>query len=129
MILEQLMQGAPNKHIARELNIADATVKVHLKSLLRKIRVDNRTQAAMWGRDRVPPNGQLQQSPVSSSCGDSDTTSGTIPNGDETASRRDETETASRRDETSSRSGSRAAAGVGQVLAEIDFKGGFDRHN
>ncbi len=50
MILEQLMQGAPNKHIARELNIADATVKVHLKSLLRKIRVDNRTQAAMWGR-------------------------------------------------------------------------------
>ena len=111
MILEQLMQGAPNKHIAPELNIADATVKVHVKSLLRRIRVDNRTQAAMWGRDRVPSNGQLQQSPVSSSCGDSDTTSGTIG------------------DETASRSGSRAAAGVGQVLAEIDFKGGFDRHN
>jgi two-component system nitrate/nitrite response regulator NarL len=51
MILMQLMQGASNKHIARELNIAEATVKVHVKSLLRKTRVNNRTQAAMWGID------------------------------------------------------------------------------
>lgn len=48
MILTQLTQGASNKQIARELNIAEATVKVHVKSLLRKIRVNNRTQAAMW---------------------------------------------------------------------------------
>jgi DNA-binding NarL/FixJ family response regulator len=47
-IFRQLTQGASNKHIARELNIAEATVKVHVKSLLRKIRVNNRTQAAMW---------------------------------------------------------------------------------
>jgi DNA-binding NarL/FixJ family response regulator len=52
VILMQLTQGAPNKHIARELNIAEATVKVHVKSLLRKIRVNNRTQAAMWGIER-----------------------------------------------------------------------------
>jgi two-component system nitrate/nitrite response regulator NarL len=48
MILTHLTQGASNKQIARELNIAEATVKVHVKSLLRKIRVNNRTQAAMW---------------------------------------------------------------------------------
>ncbi|MBV9828384.1 MAG: response regulator transcription factor [Alphaproteobacteria bacterium] len=49
LILEHLMRGASNKHIARDLGIAEATVKVHVKSLLRKTRVRNRTQAAMWG--------------------------------------------------------------------------------
>jgi len=34
--------------MARVLGITEATVKVHLKSLLRKIGVDNRTQAAIW---------------------------------------------------------------------------------
>ena len=53
MILMQLTQGASNKHIARVLNIAEATVKVHVKSLLRKIRVNNRTQAAMWAIDHM----------------------------------------------------------------------------
>jgi two-component system, NarL family, nitrate/nitrite response regulator NarL len=52
MILKQLTQGASNKHIARELNIAEATVKVHVKNLLRKIRVSNRTLAAMWAIQR-----------------------------------------------------------------------------
>jgi two-component system nitrate/nitrite response regulator NarL len=48
VILQQLTQGASNKRIARELRIAEATIKVHVRSLLRKIRADNRTQAAMW---------------------------------------------------------------------------------
>lgn len=47
-IVDCLVRGLSNKHIARELNIADATVKVHVKTLLRKIRVDNRTQVATW---------------------------------------------------------------------------------
>jgi two-component system nitrate/nitrite response regulator NarL len=47
-ILQCLMQGAPNKVIARRLEVAEATVKVHIKAILRKIRVANRTQAAMW---------------------------------------------------------------------------------
>lgn len=47
-ILHCLMQGAPNKVIARKLEVAEATVKVHIKAILRKIRVANRTQAAMW---------------------------------------------------------------------------------
>ena len=47
-ILERLLQGDSNKMIANHLNITEATVKVHLKSLLRKINASNRTQAAIW---------------------------------------------------------------------------------
>jgi two-component system, NarL family, nitrate/nitrite response regulator NarL len=47
-ILDGLVKGHPNKVIARTCDIAEATVKVHMKSILRKIRVDNRTQAAIW---------------------------------------------------------------------------------
>lgn len=57
LILSYLTQGASNKHIARELEIAEATVKVHVKSLLRKIRAKNRTQAAMWAMNNQ--QGQL----------------------------------------------------------------------
>jgi two-component system nitrate/nitrite response regulator NarL len=53
-ILQCLEGGMPNKVIARNLNIAEATVKVHLKSLLRKINVENRTQAAIWALNRRP---------------------------------------------------------------------------
>lgn len=47
-ILQWLLRGHSNKTIARELGITETTVKVHLKSLLRKIDASNRTQAAMW---------------------------------------------------------------------------------
>ncbi len=47
-ILECLVNGLPNKLIARQLNMAEATVKVHLKALLRKLKARNRTQAAIW---------------------------------------------------------------------------------
>jgi two-component system, NarL family, nitrate/nitrite response regulator NarL len=47
-ILRLLTTGASNKLIARELGLAEATVKVHLKAVLRKVRAENRTQAAMW---------------------------------------------------------------------------------
>ncbi len=53
-ILRLLMQGFSNKHIARVFNIAEATVKVHVKGLLRKIGVSNRTQAAMWAAQHLP---------------------------------------------------------------------------
>ncbi|HYH17761.1 MAG TPA: response regulator transcription factor [Azospirillum sp.] len=48
-ILRHLLNGESNKAIALRLNITEATVKVHLKSLLRKINASNRTQAAIWG--------------------------------------------------------------------------------
>jgi two-component system nitrate/nitrite response regulator NarL len=47
-ILQWLLTGASNKLIANRLGITEATVKVHLKTLLRKIDVTNRTQAAIW---------------------------------------------------------------------------------
>jgi len=47
-ILQALVTGASNKVIALKLGITEATVKVHLKTLLRKIDVNNRTQAAIW---------------------------------------------------------------------------------
>jgi two-component system nitrate/nitrite response regulator NarL len=47
-ILNCLEMGLPNKVIARNLDMAEATVKVHLKSVLRKINAGNRTQAAVW---------------------------------------------------------------------------------
>jgi two-component system nitrate/nitrite response regulator NarL len=46
-----LEQGQSNKLIARELDIAEATVKVHVQALLRKMQVTNRTQAAMAARN------------------------------------------------------------------------------
>jgi two-component system nitrate/nitrite response regulator NarL len=55
-ILQCLMQGAPNKVIARKLDVAEATVKVHIKAILRKIRVANRTQAAMWAVNHLSSN-------------------------------------------------------------------------
>ena len=47
-ILHYLVAGSPNKLIARGLNITEATVKVHIKGLLRKLNAANRTQAAIW---------------------------------------------------------------------------------
>jgi DNA-binding NarL/FixJ family response regulator len=66
-ILRCLIEGNSNKCIARKIDIAEATVKVHVKAILRKIRVQNRTQAAIWGmnngtltrpaNDASPPSG------------------------------------------------------------------------
>jgi two-component system, NarL family, nitrate/nitrite response regulator NarL len=53
-ILHCLTEGSPNKVIARKLNLCEATVKVHIKSILRKIGVFNRTQAAIWATDHMP---------------------------------------------------------------------------
>lgn len=47
-ILESIMVGMANKVIARQFDICEATVKVHVKAILRKLAVDNRTQAATW---------------------------------------------------------------------------------
>lgn len=48
-ILQCLTEGLSNKQIARRLGIREATVKIHVKSLIGKLRVANRTQAALWG--------------------------------------------------------------------------------
>lgn len=50
-ILSCLLEGESNKSIARRLEITESTVKIHMKSLLRKINVQNRTQAAIWAME------------------------------------------------------------------------------
>ncbi|MBX9823665.1 MAG: response regulator transcription factor [Xanthobacteraceae bacterium] len=52
-ILKRLVHGDSNKQISRQLEISETTVKVHVKAILRKIRVCNRTQAAIWGIDNL----------------------------------------------------------------------------
>jgi two-component system nitrate/nitrite response regulator NarL len=47
-IIRALAEGQSNKAIAKELTITEATVKVHLKAVLRKLGATNRTQVAIW---------------------------------------------------------------------------------
>jgi two-component system nitrate/nitrite response regulator NarL len=46
-ILEHIAEGQSNKVIARELDISDGTVKLHVKSILRKLNVHSRVEAAV----------------------------------------------------------------------------------
>src|SRR4051794_27622975 len=55
-ILQCIVRGDSNKHIARRYDIAEATVKVHVKAILRKIGARNRTQAAIWALSQDGPH-------------------------------------------------------------------------
>jgi two-component system nitrate/nitrite response regulator NarL len=52
-VLHLLTQGASNKVIARDLGLTEATVKVHVKAVLRKVNASNRTQAAVWAQHQT----------------------------------------------------------------------------
>lgn len=51
-ILACLGQGQSNKEIARSLDMAEGTVKVHIKTILKKLNVRNRTQAAIYAYEQ-----------------------------------------------------------------------------
>lgn len=51
-ILGCLANGLSNKLIARDLNIAEGTVKVHIKNLLKKLKFRSRLEAAVWAIDQ-----------------------------------------------------------------------------
>jgi two-component system nitrate/nitrite response regulator NarL len=55
-----LALGNSNKVIARLCKISEATVKVHLKAILRKTHLQNRTQAALWAIQRGFRNNQKE---------------------------------------------------------------------
>lgn len=56
-VLALVVEGLPNKLIARRLEISEKTVKAHLTSVFRTIGVDDRTQAAIWGtRNGIGPS-------------------------------------------------------------------------
>lgn len=50
-VLKGLCEGKANKEIARDLGIQEPTVKLHVKTLYRKIGAHNRTQAAMIAKE------------------------------------------------------------------------------
>jgi two-component system nitrate/nitrite response regulator NarL len=57
-VLACLREGSSNKIIARQLAISEATIKVHVKAVLRKIGAANRTQAAMWATGHLAKRGE-----------------------------------------------------------------------
>ncbi|MEM6933986.1 MAG: response regulator transcription factor [Pseudomonadota bacterium] len=50
-VLEGLCRGLSNKEIARELDLQEVTIKLHVKTLCRKLEARNRTQAAMIAKE------------------------------------------------------------------------------
>jgi len=59
-ILRWLIMGCPNKVISKRMSISEATVKVHVKAVLRKLRVKNRTQAAIWAANHGMRGGVVE---------------------------------------------------------------------
>jgi DNA-binding NarL/FixJ family response regulator len=51
-VLALVARGLPNKLIARRLDISERTVKGHLTHIFERIGVTDRTQAALWARER-----------------------------------------------------------------------------
>ena len=52
-VIDGLIKGESNKTIARAFGIAEATVKVHMKAILRKVPCSNRTQVAIWALEHI----------------------------------------------------------------------------
>lgn len=52
-VLAGLCAGHANKEIARELNLREPTIKLHVKTICRKLDARNRTHAAMIARERA----------------------------------------------------------------------------
>ncbi|MEZ5741411.1 MAG: response regulator [Burkholderiaceae bacterium] len=54
-ILALIARGDSNKAIARELTIAETTVKIHVQHILRKLNLTSRVQAAVYAANRTKP--------------------------------------------------------------------------
>ena len=51
-ILRHIARGESNKDIARNLDVTEGTIKVHIKAILKKLDMNNRTQAAIYAYER-----------------------------------------------------------------------------
>ena len=54
-VLRLVAKGLANKQIGRRLGITERTVKSHLGQVFRQLGVPDRTSAALWARDHLPP--------------------------------------------------------------------------
>jgi DNA-binding NarL/FixJ family response regulator len=52
-VLELLNEGKKNKVIANELGMSEATVKVHIRNMMKKLSVHNRTQLVLMTKDAL----------------------------------------------------------------------------
>ncbi|WP_411285908.1 response regulator [Lapillicoccus sp.] len=57
-VLRLVAQGLANKQVGRALGISERTVKAHLGRIFRELGVADRTSAALWARDHLPPPGE-----------------------------------------------------------------------
>lgn len=55
-VLQLVAQGLANKQIARRLGISERTVKAHLTAVFQQLGVSDRTQAALWAKEHLPPS-------------------------------------------------------------------------
>ena len=62
-VFGMLCMGRLNKHIARELQITEATVKAHMTAILRKLGASNRTQAVLIAGPLMADTGQISAQP------------------------------------------------------------------
>jgi DNA-binding NarL/FixJ family response regulator len=54
-VLRLVASGLANKQIARKLTISERTVKAHLTNVFAQLGVSDRTQAALWAQEHLPP--------------------------------------------------------------------------
>jgi DNA-binding NarL/FixJ family response regulator len=54
-VLGLVATGLANKQIARRLGISERTVKAHLTAVFQQLGVADRTQAALWAKEHLPP--------------------------------------------------------------------------
>ena len=55
-VLGEVVKGKTNREIAEELVIKERTVESHLRNIYQKLGVSNRTQAAVWAKEKESAN-------------------------------------------------------------------------
>jgi len=63
-VLALIANGDSNKVIARKLDIAETTVKIHVHNILRKLQLSSRVQAAIYATDPAAGLSKIKHSPV-----------------------------------------------------------------
>ena len=63
-VLALIANGDSNKVIARKLDIAETTVKIHVHNILRKLQLSSRVQAAVYATDPAAGLSKIKHSPV-----------------------------------------------------------------
>jgi len=59
-----LARGESNKNIARSLNVAESTVKIHVQNILKKLNLSSRVQAAVFAVEHGVTTGGAEKQGV-----------------------------------------------------------------